>query len=292
MKDTKLLTIIVTYNGAKWIKKCIQSVLNSTIKSDVYVVDNGSTDNTLSIIQSHFPEVILIKSDKNLGFGAANNYGIIYALENNYDYIYLLNQDAYVSKNAFEELIILQKENPEYGIISPIQINDSGELDKNFFGICPKSMFSDYINGNVKVLYDVHEVMAAHWLISRECIETVGGFSPSFPHYGEDTNYVNRLHFHNLKIAISPNTKCVHDREFRPISKEKIYYLQYIWAITLASQLNKSIPLTRIIFMAFIKNSLSMRSIIPIKYMFKFIRKYNAIRKNRLLSKQPMAFIY
>jgi len=51
--------------------------------------------------------------------------------------------------------------------------------------------------------------------MSREFIEKVGGFSPTFFHYGEDDNYINRLHFYNLKVGIHPSVVIYHDREPR-----------------------------------------------------------------------------
>ncbi|MDE6377495.1 MAG: hypothetical protein K2K72_01990, partial [Duncaniella sp.] len=58
--------------------------------------------------------------------------------------------------------------------------------------------------------------MAAHWLMTRDCLELTGLFSPTFFHYGEDSNYVQRLHYHGLKIGIVLSAIAVHDRELRP----------------------------------------------------------------------------
>ena len=56
----KVFTIIVTYNGLKWIEKCITSVIE---QSFVVVVDNNSSDNTVKIIREEFPDVILLSQD-------------------------------------------------------------------------------------------------------------------------------------------------------------------------------------------------------------------------------------
>jgi GT2 family glycosyltransferase len=62
-------------------------------------------------------------------------------------------------------------------------------------------------------------VNAAAWMMTRECVEKVGGFSPSFFHYGEDDNYTQRLQFHKLKLGVLPTSRIYHDREQRPPSK-------------------------------------------------------------------------
>lgn len=229
----KLLVIVVTFNGIRWIEKCLSSVINSTIKADLFIVDNGSTDGSINFIQNNFPEAHLVISSDNLGFGRANNIGIRHAIDNNYDFVYLLNQDAWVERFTFEILIGLFNNNKEYGIISPLQINAAmDKLDNNFSMICPRELVSDAVIGNeLKTIYKVNFVMAAHWLISRRCLETVGGFSTSFPHYGEDNNYIQRATFHGFNIGISPLTKGVHDREYRKQSTEHLQYLRYIHII-------------------------------------------------------------
>ena len=78
--DIKLYVIIVTYNAMKWIDRCLSSVITSTIKSKIVVIDNNSTDNSVEYIKENFNEVIILPNNKNLGFGKANNLGIKYAL--------------------------------------------------------------------------------------------------------------------------------------------------------------------------------------------------------------------
>ena len=76
--------------------------------------------------------MIFQQSAENLGFGRANNLGLQYALDNRYDYVYLLNQDAWIFPDTFETLVDISKRYPEYGIISPLQMNsDLYHIDVN-----------------------------------------------------------------------------------------------------------------------------------------------------------------
>ncbi|MDE7397344.1 MAG: glycosyltransferase, partial [Muribaculum sp.] len=95
----KILSIIVTYNGMRWIDRCIKSVLDSSISTDIYVIDNFSTDNTVEHIKKMYHRVMVYETNENLGFGKANNIGLKYALDNSYDYVYLLNQDAWIEQD-------------------------------------------------------------------------------------------------------------------------------------------------------------------------------------------------
>ena len=97
----RVLVIVVTYNGMKWLDRCLGSVEGA----DVFVVDNDSTDGSADYIQGHFPQVKLIRSAENHGFSKANNLGFEYALKKGYDYVYLLNQDAWLEAGALETLV-------------------------------------------------------------------------------------------------------------------------------------------------------------------------------------------
>ena len=235
MKHPSLLVIIVTYNAMKWTEKCFSSLYESTIVPDVFVVDNGSTDGTQAYVAQHFPQVIFKQSPTNCGFGRANNVGLQYAVEHDYDYVYLLNQDAWVAPKTFEELIAISERHSEYGIISPLQCNNPKRVDRSLLDYIPKSLVSDLLVGNeVGDIYEISRPMAAHWLITRKALLAIGGFSPAFKHYGEDDNYMNRATFLGFKIGLAPKLTVIHDRGERPtLSKEKLFYFKEVMAITM-----------------------------------------------------------
>ncbi len=222
LKNEKIYSIVVTYNGQNWIEKCLNSLTTSSVTSDIIVIDNGSADNTIDIIKTKFSNCQLIETNENLGFGKANNIGLSIALKNDADFVFLLNQDAWVETKTIEDLINLQKANSGFEIISPIHVNgDNTKLDYLFSTFieprkCP-DLYSDiYINKIKDKIYEAEFVNAAAWLVSKKCLETVGGFSPIFHHYGEDDNYCLRARYHNLKIGVYPLTKIYHDKDYTP----------------------------------------------------------------------------
>lgn len=287
----KLLVIIVTYNAMQWAKRCFDSLHTPTILTDVFVVDNGSTDGTQAYIQENYPKTIFQQSKENLGFGAANNIGLKYALENNYDYVYLLNQDAWVMPDTFEKLIQISQDNPEFGLISPMQMNaDLYHIDKNFcnglFDYQNKDVINDLYNNNLKDIYETTPfVMAAHWFLTRKCIEKVGGFSPTFKHYGEDNNYADRVLFHKFKIGVAPLLKVVHDRGERIEDPKKIMYINYVLLLVRFSSPNKETK--KIIFLKLLACIIRYNSLLPIRYTLNFIFKLKEVRTNRRISKEP-----
>ena len=217
----------------KWIDRCIQSVLSSSAHSDIFVIDNDSSDNTPDHIAENYPTVHLFRSEKNLGFGGANNIGLQYAIDNNYDYVYLLNQDAWVKEDTFKKMISTHLKHPEYGILSPLQFQaNEKHLDFNFGAILSKwdaetKVCEDFLMGLKKDVVPFPRIMAAHWLISRDCLINVGGFSPAFFHYGEDNNYADRAWHKGYKVGVVMNAIGIHDREIRVDSDEKKCLLEF-----------------------------------------------------------------
>lgn len=215
----KVIVIIVTYNGMRWYKSCFDSLRSSSIPLETIVIDNKSTDNTVNYIKENYPEIHLIESGINLGFGKANNIGFEYAIEQDADFVFLLNQDAWIKPDTIEKMVLKMKEYPEYGILSPMHLNGSEtELDFGFRyyispDMCP-NLISDFIvKGKPEdKVYTTKFVNAALWLISKKCFNEIGGFLPLFPHYGEDGNYTSRLEYHNYKIGVYPYSWAVHDR--------------------------------------------------------------------------------
>lgn len=216
----KVFVIIVSYNGKYWYDRCFESLRHSTIPVSVVVVDNASSDDTIEFIKTNYPEIILIPSGKNLGFGQGNNKGIQYALEHGADYVFLLNQDAWVESDTIAELIEVHKMHTEYGLLSPMHLNAAKTaLEHSFLikltgkEITDSKFYSDLYCKKLDDVYDTKYVNAAAWLLPLETLDRVGGFDPIFFHYGEDDNYLSRVIYHQMKIGICPKLIISHDTE-------------------------------------------------------------------------------
>lgn len=216
----KIFAIVVAYNGKKWYDKCLGSLLTSSVPIDVVVIDNASSDDTVEYISSNFPSICLIQTKENLGFAKANNIGIKYALEKNADYVFLLNQDAWVEENTLEVLLQTFEDNKHVGIASPMHLNGTYTgLDNGFCNYVGAICISDIYMNKLKPYYEVSFVNAAAWLVSIECIRKVGGFDTNlFVHYGEDNNYIQRVLYHGMKIMINTQCTICHDREKRHVN--------------------------------------------------------------------------
>lgn len=111
-----LTIVVVSYNSAKTIGDCLfslQKYRTKTIKSEIVVVDNASTDESAELIKNRFPDVTLIENPENIGFGRANNIGMAAAPAEHY---YLHNSDAYLQDDILDEVVGMLKENPDIGV--------------------------------------------------------------------------------------------------------------------------------------------------------------------------------
>ena len=285
-----ILTIVVTYNGMKWIERCLRSVKASTVASDVMIIDNASDDGTPDFIREHFPELILSGNKENLGFGAANNVGLRYALSHGYRFVYLLNQDAWVFPETFATLVRAFEENGgnAIGILSPMQMEANlTRMDAQFRKHCGTALEKDPAETVI-----VPFVMAAHWMVSRECLENVGGFSPAFPHYGEDVDYIHRAAHKGFAAAVVKTTSAVHDRADRPRPKDYRMKLKVITAKAAVTD-PRTNPRLALIGQSIVLALQGARhfSAIPWKGIGELHGSFDELKRLREEAKEPCAFL-
>ncbi|SIQ04601.1 Glycosyltransferase, GT2 family [Chryseobacterium sp. RU37D] len=288
----KIYFIIVTYNAMKWAERCFTSLRKSSVPLRCIVVDNGSTDGSQEYIKTHFPEVDFIQSEKNLGFGKANNIGIEKAYKEGADFFYLMNQDAWLYEDSLEKLLgayDLYPKHEEIGIISPMHIDGTEKkldifLDKYISYNCDKTrLISDLYFQSLKPFYELDFINAAHWLLPRKTIETVGGFNPFFFHYGEDNEYVNRVHFHGKKVLLAPNSKVVHDGKQ---SLEKVDYNKYDDLRVETNIINPNLPNAYLLEKKALKQSMLKNFI-----LLNFKKTKQLYKKYKDISKKSSIFI-
>ena len=229
MDNKSVFVIVVTFKGWQWYDKCFTSLRASTIPVQTIMVDNASNDGTVEYIREHYPEIHLIESKKNLGFGKGNNLALRYAYEQGCDYVFLLNQDAWVETNTLEKLLDIHMRHLEYGILSPIHLNaEKNGIEKDIIEylndrkITDQSLFEDLYFDRLKEVYDTKYLNAAAWLLPRETLEVIGGFDPIFSHYGEDDNYLHRVLYRKMRIGICPLCVAVHDTKRRITALDKL----------------------------------------------------------------------
>ncbi len=204
----KLVSIvIVNYNGAKYLKKLFESLLNQTFTDfQIIFVDNASSDNSLQIAHEFFSskalDIFLIENRENTGFCVGNNMAFSIASG---DYVVLLNNDTYVEPDWLDELIkrvqfkdspgivvskIITNGLPNYGSFFDIygaSLARSSPTDQNFFYGCGASL-----------------------LIKKELIQKTGGLDPDFFMYKDDPDICWRVKLLDQNIVCAQKSTCYH----------------------------------------------------------------------------------
>ncbi len=220
-----ILTIIVTYNGEKYIEDCLDSLQRQTCQTDILVVDNDSVDHTCETIENRYPQVKLLKLGYNSGFAHANNVGIQYALEQGYEYVLLINEDTVAEQSLVEEL--LKHADSKTAVIPKIYMNGSktkiwyaaGKLD---FEKCRAVNCREELADRVtEVTFMTGCCMFIHADVFRE----VGLFDENYFMYYEDTDLSLRMYKHKIKMLYVPDTYVWHRIQGKT---EKSYYVYYM----------------------------------------------------------------
>lgn len=213
MCNTKILVLLVNYNGASLTDVCIESINNSSEQVDIIVIDNASSENDIEAVCEKYPNVILKKLAENIGFSGANNIGIAYAVENHYKYIMLLNNDTVIDRDTISELLKNCNENQVsvpciYYFDNPETVwYAGGEIDRKKGVVyhhrqnekCTdmKDRFCDFATG-------------CCLMMMTETAEKVGNLRDDYFMYCEDLDYSIRLRKNGVKIRFVPLAKLWH----------------------------------------------------------------------------------
>jgi len=206
-------TIIVHRNGFDRIKSALDSALKASDSCDeIIIVDNASTDNSISQISKIYPGIQIIKNKFNTGYGHAANQGIV---SGKGEYFLICNNDIILPLNIFEDLEELFLKEPRAGIISGQQTNLEGVIIRT--SSKKPSLLSEfdgigriYHNKDPERIAEVGILRGACLGARKEMIEDIGGFDEDFFFYFEDTEWCIRAHKNGWKVFLNPNIKIPH----------------------------------------------------------------------------------
>ena len=219
MNLPKVFIIILNWNGLKDTLECLESVLKMDYPNfKVIVVDNGSTDNSVTVIREDYPQVIIIENGENLGYTGGNNVAMSYAMKNGADYTWLLNNDTIVEVNTLNKLVFSAESSPDIGIISAIiYFYDQPSKIQFCGGFLDWRNFRVPQTRNLESWYEINKLQGktiSLWgtavLIKRNVIEKVGYLNSKYFAYEEDCEYSIRVAKAGYRSMIEPLAKVYH----------------------------------------------------------------------------------
>ena len=229
----KVLLVILIYNGADYIRDCFSSLKNISYPKEslkILAIDNASTDNSVELIRNNWPDVEVIESKDNIGFAAGNNIGMQYAIDNNFDYVYLLNQDTVVQPDFLQKAVGLAETEKKIGVVQSKLLLHSDKSKINSIGNEIHYLGFAYAGGHQSPdkPMEPREITYSSGgasLFSVKALKEVGLFNKEFFMYHEDTDLGWRLWLSGYKVMIAPNSVVYHKYEFSR-SIKKFYFME------------------------------------------------------------------
>jgi len=211
--------VIVSYNVVGLLRKCLQSVFSQHSKVEVVVVDNCSTDNSLEMVRSEFPQLKLIANSNNVGFSEANNQGI---KATSAEYIFLLNPDTELRTDALQSLLKCAKSVGGDCIVGPRLLNTDGSLQisawkkstpwsmiAEAFFLRSALMVAEYDRNVFNEKFNPGMISGAAMLFPRTLANDIGGLDPKL-FWMEDADFCYRATKINATILYDPSAVVVH----------------------------------------------------------------------------------
>lgn len=199
----KLSVVIVNYNVRQYLTACIDSVALALkdVESEVFVVDNNSTDDSAEVIARDYPWVHLINNIENLGFSKANNIAIRQSMG---EYVLLLNPDTVVAEDTIRNVLTFMDEHPEAGAAGVKMHNADGTLAPESRRAIPTPwVAARKMLGFTRRYYMSHlswdepgqiqVVSGAFFMVRRKALDQIGLLDEDFFMYGEDIDLSYRL---------------------------------------------------------------------------------------------------
>lgn len=201
----RVSVIIVSYNTAHFTAACLESLRAAYGEKEIFVVDNASTDGSGEIIESQFPDVHLIKNERNVGFGAANNQALSYARG---EYVIFLNPDTVVKPDTIEKAVAYMASHPHVGVAGGRILNPDGTEQESISYRYPGEK---YASGETKGLAGrIACVLGAFMIARKNILDEIKGFDEDFFLYGEDEDLCWRIREKGYEVGFIPEAEVYH----------------------------------------------------------------------------------
>ncbi len=281
-----LSIIIVSYNVKFYLEQCLSSVFyaSKNIDTEIFVVDNQSTDDSVQMIETKFNDVILIKNNKNVGFSKANNQAIKKAKGK---YILLLNPDTVVQEDTFEQCLHFMEENTEAGAVGVEMIDGKGQYLPESKRAFPSPLIAFYKISGLSILFPkskkfgkyhlthldhnktqaVDVLSGAYMFIRKKALDKSGLLDEDFFMYGEDIDLSHRIIKAGYKNYYLPATTIIH---YKGESTKKIslgYVIVFYKAMNIFAK-KHFYPENQFIYLFFIRPAIAFCAAIAIVSMF------------------------
>lgn len=212
----KATVVIPNLNGERFLKDCLDSLFDQSFRDfDVVLVDNNSSDGSIELVKSLYPEVEVIRNKANLGFARAVNQGIAKASGN---YIVLLNNDTVLEREWLASLVeAADASGDEFMFFASkiLRMEDERIIESTgdslgFTGMPYPLNYEEIDDGRFEKPFPVFSACAAGALYKRKLFDEIGLFDEDFFAYHEDTDLCFRAQLRGFKGLFVPKARMYH----------------------------------------------------------------------------------
>lgn len=214
---TKASIIILSYNTEELLKRCLRSIFRHIKEGvEVIIVDNASSDGSIDMVKTDFPQVRLIENKKNAGFAAGCNIG---AKQAKGEFLFFLNSDTEFIENTPQRLLRVFERHTDAAIVGGMMENLDGTLQRSYgaFYSLP-NVFIMLFGGDAaelkrfknNAIHKVDWVNGGCMLIKRDVFEKLDGFDEHFFMYVEDMELCYRAHLKGMNSYVDPSSIIKH----------------------------------------------------------------------------------
>jgi GT2 family glycosyltransferase len=213
MPPPLVYTIILNWNRPALTVDCLHSLEALDYPNHrILLVDNGSSDSSVAQISGVFPNLEILQTGINLGFGAGNNCGIRLAVERGAEYVWLLNNDTHVFPETLTHLLAKAEEDPTYGAVGSVLLYSLGPERVQAWG----GGIINFFTGSARhfqhpsPLGATAFLTAASLLVRADAIKAVNLFDDNFFLYWEDADLCYRIRKAGYRLAVAADAKLLH----------------------------------------------------------------------------------
>lgn len=228
MEHVDLTITVISWNTRVLLRECLHSIRDGagSLRVEVHVVDNASTDGSVEMVRAEFPEAVLIVNAENIGFARANNQSWARAQGR---YWMLLNPDAQLAADALETLVIFLERHPKAGLVTARLVNPDGSPQhcaQAFPGIFRVLFEASRLHKLLPARIRGELLLGPYWsydrtievgwtwgtalVARREAVEGAGPLSEEFFMYGEDLEWSLRMRRAGWQIWYCAEAQVVH----------------------------------------------------------------------------------
>jgi len=227
MPQPLVICIILNTNRRDDTLACLASLEDSKYENrEVIVLDNNSTDGSAQAILSEHPNVRIMHIEENLGYAGNNNVGIRAALENEAEWVFVLNEDTILDPDCLHILVQVGESDPHTGILGPmVYHHDEPDLIQSAGGMLGTYWQGFHLGQDQRDLGQYHKPHCVDWisgcaiLLRRAVIENVGMLDERFFYYWDETEWCLRAAKNGWRIVHVPSAKLWHkgiQRDYQP----------------------------------------------------------------------------